>query len=632
MAKFAALLLSLLLCWPAFSSAQQSRNKKPVAIDFAQSWSYVQQQGKVLQKLTGEVQLHQDSVFMYCDSALIEDKQRVFASGNVIIQQADTAVIFADSLVYHGDTREAELFGNVILVNGPQQLFTNRLHYNLNTKVATYLDGAVLSNGQSRLSSKKGYYFVEQQEVFFRDQVEVSDPEFSLKSDTLKFNTASKTAFFLGPTIIATAETKVYTESGFYDTQTNFAEFNQNAQFTKGNQQATADTIRYDGRFNVYTLQGNAWFEEGERRATGNLIQHDQRANKTFLKGNAFLQDASQEINSEEIIYDGNTKTFSSRGRTQVSEAPQILAADQIDFNDSLGLGFAYGNIEWQDTSANLAIHCDTIAYNKSSGFLLATGGRNNRPLLMNILDGDTLFMSADTLLSKKLEADTSNSILLAYRDVRLLKSNLQAICDSLSYNSADSTFQFFKAPFIWTDTSQFKADTIFMTLRNNKINQILLRNNSFIINSPDEIFFNQIKGRNISASFSEEELREMQVAGNAESIYYARDEAGAYIGANKSASSDMWLSFGNNQIQRIKFISESNARMDPMKQVDHNTLRLDGFLWEDIKPCRPAILDDLFSPACPNRVIPTINSSSKPERAGDDNPLRNLERAGKEN
>jgi len=632
MAKFAALFFALLICWPAISSAQQSRNKKPVAIDFAQSWSYVQQKGKVLQKLTGEVQLHQDSVFMYCDSALIEDNQRVFAKGHVIIQQGDTAVVFADSLVYHGDTREAELFGNVVLVNGTQQLFTNQLRYNLNTKVATYLNGAVLTNGQSRLSSKKGYYFVEQQEVFFRDEVEVSDPEFSLKSDTLKFNTANKTAYFLGPTIIATAETKVYTESGFYDTQSNFAEFNRNAQFTKGAQQATADTIRYDGRFNVYTLQGNAWFEEGERRATGNLIQHDQKADKTFLKGNAYLKDGLKEINSDEIIYDGSQKTFSTRGRSQVSDPPQILEADLIDFNEADGLGYAFGNIHWQDTSANLAIQCDSIRYNKETGFLLATGGRNKRPLLMNILDGDTLFMSADTLLSKKLESDTSQSLLLAYHDVRLLKSDLQAICDSLSYNSTDSTFQFFKAPFIWTDTTQFTADTIFMSLRNQKINQILLRNNSFIINSPDELFFNQIKGRHITASFSEDELREMQVAGNAESVYYARDDAGAYIGANKSACSDMWLYFGNNQIQRIKFISEPNARMEPMKQVDHNTLRLDGFHWDDIKPCRPATLDDLFSPACPNRIIPSINTSSKPDRAAADNPLRNLERANNKN
>lgn len=70
-----------------------------------------------LQKLNGRVELRQDSVFMYCDSALIQNETQVYAYHNVVIQQGDSLRVFADTLEYDGITRLAILEGNVILVN-----------------------------------------------------------------------------------------------------------------------------------------------------------------------------------------------------------------------------------------------------------------------------------------------------------------------------------------------------------------------------------------------------------------------------------------------------------------------------------------------------------------------------------
>lgn len=586
--------------------AQSQGQGKTILIDFARQFQFLQEKGGVVQKLTGDVQIHQDSVFLYADSATILNDSLVLASGRIIIQQADTAVVFADSLVYNAISREADLFGNVVLVNGEQRLFTDKLHYNLNNKVATYLDGALLTQGETRLRSQRGYYFVSQKEVFFREKVEVTNPEFSLKADTLRFNLENSTAYFLGPTLISTGESQVYTQRGYYKTDTRFAEFYQNSQFSKGNQKASADTIRYDGQFNVFTLQGNAWSEEGSRKATGDLIQYDQESDNFFLKGNAFFQDSLQEIQAEEIAYDGTKKTYTTRGRSKISESPMILEADAVDFDEALGMGIATGNVIWRDTSAQLAIVCDTVAIQRETGYLKAYGGKKGRPWLESIMEEDTLFLSADTLISLMVPKDSLNAdssrILLAFRDVRIFKSDLQAVCDSLSYQTADSTFTLFNSPFLWSDTTQFSSDTIKVTLKEQRIHQILLSNQAFIINSPDEKFFNQIKGRTITASFEEGEMRVADVNGNAQSVYYARDDAGAYIGVNKTECSDMVMYFADNQIQRIKFLAEPKSKMDPMRQADHETMKMEGFNWDAIKPCRPLGFEALFTPPCASR------------------------------
>lgn len=606
----------LLVCLLAFCStvsfAQQikeTKEKDEVQVDYADIFENIQAGDSIVQKFRGNVELRQDSIFMYCDSATIINKIYVVAQGNVIIQQGDTTSVFADSLVYWGDLKQAALFSNVALVNGQQKLFTERLDYDLNTKTATYFDGATLTNNDTQLSSKRGYYYVKEDEVFFRDSVVVIDPDFNLRSDTLKFNTETRTVFFLAPTLIVSDSTKIYCEDGFYDTKNNLAEFRKNAQFARGTQEAVADTIRYDGKNEIYNLDGNAQFTDENQEAIANNIRYEKLKDKYYLTGDASYRDSTRNIVAEEIIYDRKNELYSTKGRSRVVDPPQILEADQIAYTEGNGIGVALGNIIWQDTSANLTILCERADYNRNTNYLKAVGGEKGRPLLITEIEEDSLFLSSDTLLALQtvdtLTNDTSRT-LFAYHDVRIFKSNLQAICDSLTYSGVDSIFRLYDDPIIWSDTTQFVADTVDIVLKNDEIDRILLQNNGFIVNSPDQLFFNQIKGRDITAFFEAGELRRMNVQGNAESIYYALDEQNAYIGVNKILCSEMLMYFGNNQIDNIRFYTAPQASLLPMKQANHEELKLEGFSWEVSR--RPKNRFDVLIPSEKRQTTPKTN------------------------
>ena len=600
------------------TTTQDSLKKSNVDVDHADVFEYIQQGDTVLQKLNGNVELRQDSIFMYCDTAVIKNKTQVTANGQVIIQQGDSTSVFADSAMYDGTLRIAELYGDVVLVNGRQQLFTDRLTYDLNLKLATYSNGATLTLDSTQLTSKKGYYYVDDKQIFFKDSVVVANPEFSLRSDTLGFNTETEIVTFLGPTLISNDSTRIYTEDGYYDTANNMAAFTQNAQFQKGKQEATADSIRYDGKRSLYSLEGNAVFVEEGKQATADFIRYNETEDKTFLSGNARYQDEKQDIVADEITYDAKNETYSTRGRSVISDPPQVLTADQVDYSEEKELGIAQGNVIWRDTSAELTIVCDLAEYDRKTDYLKASGGLKGRPMLITTIEGDSLYMVSDTLLAVREDSVASDSArqLLAYYDVRVYKSNMQAVADSLSYKSSDSTFYFFplrQNPIVWSDTSQFTADTIMMLLANDKIDKILMRNNGFIINSPDELFFNQVKGKNVTAFFEENELRRMAVVGNAKSVYYAIDDEGGYVGVNKTVCSEMLLFFGNNEVEKIKFFTQPKAEMMPMQQANHNTLKMDGFFWE--KSRRPTSIDDLFDPskAPPSPVTPSTRPAAQP-------------------
>ena len=162
----------------------------------------------------------------------------------------------------------------------------------------------------------------------------------------------------------------------------------------------------------------------------------------------------------------------------------------------------------------------------------------------------------------------------------------MQAVCDSLVYRESDSVFILYRQPILWADTSQFTADTIEMRLRNKKLDLIYLKQNAFIVNTTDEVFFNQIKGRTIQAHLTDNELDRMDIVGNAETIYYVQDDDKAYIGVNKAVCSRIRVFFGNNAVDRIRMYQDPSGQMTPMDLFDHEANQLEGFIWnEDKRP-----------------------------------------------
>ncbi|MBI1223699.1 MAG: hypothetical protein GC192_00560 [Bacteroidetes bacterium] len=663
-----------------------------------------------VKRLIGNVELNQDDVYLFCDSATILNSQRVLAQGNFILQHGDSTTIFSDSALYRADTKIADLYVNVSLLRGQQKLFTEHLTYDANTKIATYLTGATLTDDSTFLTSVKGYYHADNDDVFFREKVVVESPDFSLRTDTLKFNARSKVVTFVAPTLILQDTARIYTESGNYDIPNKKGIFNKNPQYQKNDQKAWSRRMEYDGFKEEIILAGDAHFQDSTTNATADRIVYNEKTGVTILQGHAFVKDDKRVITGDTVTYDSKKGTYATRGRSHIVDGGQILDANQVDYDKEREVGIARGNVILQDTTEKLTLVAEFAEHSKQKNYFKASGGKYGRPLLIRQIDGDSVFISADTLLSfepidtltsvksdslalmnsdsisvknevpsvsqkadkqpvKKLgkktepavpqklfevpvqtdslandslqaklplpdslgtdsmKTDTADSpakqeerrIILAYHDVRIFKSNLQALCDSLSYSSLDSMFRLFRAPIIWSDTSQFTADTVRIQLANDNIDKIFLRQNSFIVNTPDEFFFNQIKGKNSIAMFESDttgknELRRVRVEGNAESVYYALDDDKAYIGVNKTICSEMLIYFGNNEVEGIKFYTQPKATLFPMKKADHEGLKMQGFSWQIER--RPNSVEDLLVPKklTPIPVIPIETTPVEPE------------------
>ncbi len=619
------------------TAADTSTNR--IIIDRFVAAELVQNNTEEVKKLSGDVMMHQGDAYMFCDTAYLYGENRLVAIGRVVIKHGDSVTVFGNRLLYDGQTRIAEMLGNEpILVNGRQQLFAEKqMIYNLATKIATYSNRALLDNGKTQLRSQAGLFNVNSNIAEFYQDVIVVDSAFSLKTDTLRFDTKNQIAYFEAPTRIAQDSTKIYCEGGYYKTDENIALLYDHAQYQKNLQRATADTIKYDGATKMTALIGKAIFEEETKKATADVIRFDGINDLAYLEGHAKYQSDKQKISGDSIKYDNKKQIFASRGKSQYNEGALFLDADQMDsFGDT---SVASGHVLYRDTSEHMSIVSDVLAYQKSSEFFKAYGKR--RPIFKSAVDNDTLYLSADTLLSKKTikdkflqdstmlttDSSTRNTVqvdsiqglkptdstriaakiikqdslskdtirqLLAFNDVRIYKKDFQGRCDSLVYDSRDSMFQLYKSPILWTDTiTQMTADTINIRLRNNQIHQLDLLSKGLIVSTKNEQSYDQIKGSTINAFFKDGKTDFLKVTKESESIYFIKDEAKAYVGPNQSTSEDMVIYFNKESVSKIKMIGKVTGKLSPMKKIIPKDLKVKGFEWRI--ETRILRLEDLF-------------------------------------
>jgi lipopolysaccharide assembly outer membrane protein LptD (OstA) len=564
-----------------------------VKVLFAKDFLIAQEGDNTIQKLIGQVELKQKNVRMYCDSAIILNEVSVKAYGNVVFWEGDSIKVFSDALDYQSDSGRAILIGDIQLNKNKSKLFTDTLFYDLERKRATFNDGGVFYNGDTQLSSKSGSYNTSTYIASFKDSVIVIDNDFVLRSDTLTFDTEKEILFFHAPTRLKTDSAAIYTESGFYEILSGKADFIQKAQYKKGAETAMADTIRWLEKEKKYILIGNASLSDSLHAANGDIIVFSEISDQLDIYGRAMYQDfeKNQDITADSIRYNKKEGTYTTRGRSLIIDPPQFLGADQVDYQEDTGLGLAFGNIIYRDTSENITLYSDTLQYQKSKEYFKAFNKGEERPLMIVYLDNDSLFLSAKTLYS--IRPDTTGKdttrFFVANETVRVYKSDLQAICDSLSYEPSDSLISMFKQPMAWSDTSQFSADTLLLKNGTSGIKEINLTGNSIIINELDSIFYNQIQGKTIDAFFIEKNVHLMTAKGNAEVVYYIKDEENAYVGVDKTSCGLMNIYFGDNEVEKIVFYVKPKTQVLPMLKADHLKLRLGGFRWNALaKPRFP--------------------------------------------
>ena len=105
---------------------------------------------------------------------------------------------------------------------------------------------------------------------------------------------------------------------------------------------------------------------------------------------------------------------------------------------------------------------------------------------------------------------------------------------------------------------------------------------------------FNQLSGKEMLAYIRDREVYLVDVQGNAETVFYPREDDGTYIGVNRTQSSFVKLYIKDRQIDYVLFTTSTSGVMIPLDQALENERKLSGFFWAEEE--RPHSPQDIFS------------------------------------
>lgn len=244
--------------------------------------------------------------------------------------------------------------------------------------------------------------------------------------------------------------------------------------------------------------------------------------------------------------------------------------------------------------------------YNKTSEMATVT----DSAVLILYSEKDTLFMHADTLRSVP-DTVEGEKVVTAFYGVRFYRTDLQGMCDSLVYFSKDSVVQLYDNPVIWSDIHQLSADLIEMRQYTEAPDEMHLINNSFIISKQDSNRFDQVKGKNMVGYVVNNELDKIDVDGNGQTLYYAREKENEIIGLNRAESSRISIQFKEGKVFKISFLKAPEGQLKPLFQLSEEEKRLSGFDWK--VNMRPLTRTDIFRRE-PLEPGPEDSVKNKPE------------------
>lgn len=464
------------------------------------------------------------------DESLGKNVRRLI--GDVRLKHED-AIMTCDSAYMYAETNSFDAFGNVHIFQGDSvQLFGDSLKYNGNTRKAQ-LNGSV----------------------------KLIDKDMTLTSTNLNYDMKSKMGYYhSGGTIISNKNSiNLKSNQGYYFTQSKEFFFKDKVVLKHPQYEMFSDTLKYN-TFSEITY----FFGPTRIISDSNLI---------------YCENGWYDTRNDVSQYSKNAYLFSKE---------QKLYGDSLYYDRKGALGKALGNITIIDTVQKIMINGDYAIHYEKGNRSLVTG----KTMLTMMFENDSLFLHSDTLLSI-FDSTQSNRFIHAFHKVKFYKNDLQGKCDSLVYIMQDSLIRLFYDPVLWSDENQLTAEYFELKMHDGKAEKLEMINSAFIITQEDSVKFNQIKGKNMTGYFVENQLSVVDVREDGETVYYAKEDKGGYIGVNKALSTDIRIYLGNKAVNKITFLKNPKATLYPLEQVKSEELILSGFNWR--YAIRPMSKEEIF-------------------------------------
>ncbi|WP_299112909.1 OstA-like protein [uncultured Winogradskyella sp.] len=493
--------------------------------------------------------------------------------------------LFCDKAIYYQDQEFIEAFSNVVMKQGDS--------INMVAKYVEY-------SGKTELAFAQG-------------DVVLTEPQSTLTTDKLYLDRTRQLAYY------NTKGKVVRDSSGTITSQ--IGRYYMNArkyQFTKDVVLVNPDYTLNTERLDFFPDNGHA-----------------------YLFGPSTIVGETSEVYCERGFYDTNNDTGYFQRNAKINYENRVVEGDSLFFDRNRSFASATNNITVTDTINNSIVkgHYAEVWRDKDSLFI------TKRALAITVQEKDSVYLHADTLM---VTGKADNRITRAFYNARLYKSDLAGKSDSIHVNhqtgvtqfinldrfSSTDAFAIARKPVLWNLGNQMTGDTIHLisNVETEKLDSLKVFNNAFLVSKDtiSEDAFNQVKGQRLIGLFKDNELYNVDIIKNAETIRYMRNDKNELIGIQKSKSGSINIQIVEKAIDEVRFINQIDGNIFPESDFPKSGRKLRGFDWRGEE--RPNSVDDLFKDD-PPLVLPVIKGLEEyvpPEEFTNEDVEKRIEEAGK--
>lgn len=486
-----------------------------------------------LQVMTDTVPPKKTKVYLIHSNTLSFDKavkpDAQILNGDVCFRH-DSSYMYCDSAYFFEQTNSLEAFSNVRMEQGDTLfVYGDYLFYDGNTQVA-----------------------------YLRENVRMKNGQVTLFTDSLNYERIPNIGYYFEGGLIVDSLNQLSSFYGQYSPETKLAVFNDSVQVENPDFTLYSDTLHYDTESKVATILGPS------------VIVSD-----------------SGTIHTSRGWYDTVNNTSLLLDQSQVESGEKILIGDSIFYNRDTGMGEVYGNMSLIDTAQHVTLQGEYGYYNEQTGYAFATDSAR----FLEYSQGDTLFLHADTL--QMVTVDSVYREIKAYYGVRFYRIDMQGVCDSMQFNTRDSVLYMYTEPVLWNEQYQLYGDTIAIYMNDSTIEYAHVIQFAFAAQHVDSSYYNQLKGNDLKAYFEGQAVHQIDVAGNAESIFYPLEKDGAKVGMNETKSGFLTIWVKDNKLDKLKIWPSPVGSMTPIPDLKPDQKMLKDFYWFDY--LRPKNRDDIY-------------------------------------
>ena len=589
----------------------------------------------LMRKAAHPVFLH-NGTYLQSDTALWSQNNKIINFfGNVRMIQGD-AELTSEKLDYYIDDDLAQFRGPMIELRNKEDniLRTRVLDYNTKDSLAVFRNGASMRSSDGQIiESDEGTYSNALSLFTFNGHVNMYTDSVFVRTSELDYDSKQEVARFKVPIYFWKDENMLKARRGWYRRADETFFFTGDVHGLGETQETWSDTLYYYRALNDVKMLGRVQMQDSSRNvaSVSNYMYYkdtlsrvtlcddaavalwerkEERVDTTYCGADTLVYYAVKRCDIPQSELDNASKRLENIMGDPVSEFRKRAskeAEDNKNRDKNNGIGGARqggaaarngGNApkpgggegrpgRKDESRPDAAAGLDSLKTGPLTDSLkLAAPDSLSLRLDSLSVPVDSLSAAADTLVLPPPDT-TKVGFMYGRGKVKIFRSDMQVVCDSVRFNELDSIARFHINPIVWNEgRRQYTADSLFVLVKKEGIDRANLMSNAFVTVQEDSLYYDQIKSTELLAYFgSEGELTRFDALGGVSCIFYL-EENGELASVAKVEGKMMSTLLRDGELDRTYYFDQPKNNIYPIAQLAEKDRFLKGYTWQpELKP-----------------------------------------------